>query len=530
MLLPPLDSLGAGGAALRRGVPTGGQSAGAGSSMAAPRAAASCCLDGVLEINVGGRVFVTRRSTLAAVRDSRLAELFGEGSAVFTTASRDHDGRVFLDRDGEQFGYVLDYLRRAGQLVGDFSAGTLARLRDEAQYYRLPGLVEEIAAAERQMKQREVYEYSHMMYGPLLVMAGTPYDTAEKVAAERATRDAALTERTNEGWRVDKLCVDPLGVWLDLFLARPTGQWFHPKDGVVLYGRDEQKSAESLTVPCSSRTINAPNGRRRRPSPRNEETPKKRPCVSPRKSTSVAAAAALAEKEATKMALAAAPARAARGLLPTSFEQGALQPEVVFDLIADNNPCQGRRPDFITDADLGKVYVERVQGVPGIARKNRRPPGLQKWSQGDTLWIKRVPGFRYGPHGKGEVWVKAVYGQVLPIGCQGERANGAGTTASVIADAVAKLTKAESATRANVDNADSLANAQAANAAAAAVAVANGLTPKNPTFSYHMYELHWFNDGFDNDSQWRPSLQGPEKADWCVCIPVCLQALPDQHL
>jgi hypothetical protein len=479
--------------------------------MAASDAAGSCCLDAVLEINVGGRVFVTRRSTLAAVRGSRLAELFGEGSAAFTAASRDHDGRVFLDRDGEHFGHVLDYLRRAGQLVGDFSPGVLARLRDDAQYYRLPGLVEEIAAAERQMKQREVYEYCHMMYGPLLVMEGSPYDTAEKVASERATRDAALAERANEGWRVDKLSVDPLGVWLDLFLARPTGQWFHPKDRVVLYGRDEQKPAESLAVPCSSRTINAPNGRRRRPSPAKEETPKKRPCVSPRKSASVAAAAALAEKEATEMALAAAPARAARGPLPTAFEHNALQPEVVYELITDKNPCQGRRPDFITDADLGKIFVEYVQGVPGIARKTRRPPGLQKWSQGDTLWIKRVPGIRYGPHGKGEVWVKAVYGQVLPIGCQGERANGTGTTASVMAEAVAKLTKADSATRANVDNDDSLANvAQAANAAAAvaAVAVANGLTPKNPTFSYHMYELHWFNEGFDDDSQWRPSLQG----------------------
>jgi hypothetical protein len=38
------------------------------------------CLDGILEINVGGRVFSTRRSTLAAVKGSRLGELFGERS------------------------------------------------------------------------------------------------------------------------------------------------------------------------------------------------------------------------------------------------------------------------------------------------------------------------------------------------------------------------------------------------------------------------------------------------------------------
>jgi hypothetical protein len=485
--------------------------------------AGSCCLDGVLEINVGGRVFATRRSTLAAVRGSRLAELFGEGSPAFATASRDHDGRVFLDRDGEHFGHVLDYLRRGGQLVGEFSRGTLAQLREDAQYYRLPGLVGEVAAAERQMKQRKVYEYCHMMYGPLLAMEGTPYDTDEKVASERRRRDDALSERTNEGWKVEKLSVDPLGVWLDLFLARPTDQWFQPKGGVVLYGREERQTAKTLTVPhVQSRTINAPNGRRRRPSLGKQQTPQKRQSVSPRSPVSIAAAAVLAEEEATAIALASAPARAARGPLPTAFEQIALQPEVVYDLITDKNPCQGRRPDFITESDVGNIYVEWVQGVPGVAKKSRRPAGLQKWSQGDTLWIKRVPGIKYGPDGKGEVWVKAVYGQVLPVGCRDERANLARTKAAVMADAVSKLAEADEAvTRANADNNDSLTNeiqaaSAAAAAAAAAAAVANRLTPKNPTFTYHMYEMHWFNDGFDPDSHWRPSLQGNERADWCA--------------
>lgn len=454
---------------------------------------AGSCLDAVLEINVGGRVFVTRRSTLAAVRGSRLAHLFGENSPGFLTASRDQNGRVFLDRDADTFAHVLDYLRRAGQLVGEFSRDALARLREDAQHFGLPGLVAEVDTAEQQMRRREVYEYQHLMYGPLLVLEGTPFDTQEKVASERAKRDTALVERSNEGWRIDKLTVDTHGVWLDLFLARPTGRWFQPKDSALLYGGGGWKIAQSTTLSSATEC----SEKRRRPKVEQDPTPKKRRSAAVRDAASIAAAATLAEREAKAIALASATARAARGPLPTTFELNALRPEVVYDLITDENPCQGRRPERITDSDVGKIYVERVNGVPGQVRKDRRPAGLQKWSQGDTLWIKPVPKIRYGPEGKGQVWVKALYGQVLPAS-----------------------TRPWSPDR---SKAAALAQASAAATASPAAAL-------EPTFSYHMYEVHWFNEGFEFDRQCRPSFQCAEKADWCAvptaarCSVVCCLA------
>lgn len=483
---------------------------------------AGACLDAALEINVGGRVFTTRRSTLAAVQGSMLAELFGERSTAFLTAPRDHDGRVFLDRDAESFAHVLDYLRRSGQLVGEFSPDALARLRDDARHFGLPHLVEEVDAAERQMREHKVYEYRHMMYGPLLALAGTPYDTEEKVAAERDQRDITLTEWSNEGWRIDKLSVDIHGVWLDLFLARPTGRWFKPNGyGVLLEGVGKRPPMPVSSAPRSL------NGRRRRSKAWEDETSKKRRVGRHRDIASVEAAATGAEKGAMEMALATAPARAARGPLSTRFEHSALLPEVVYDLITDKNPCQGRRPDFITDADVGKIYFERVQGVPGLTRKDRRQRGLQKWSQGDTLWIKQVPNIRYGPHNRGQVWVKAVYGQVLPAGCQGGTKNNVKGAKAAAAKAQAQMaattniagdTNALTSTTGAVTAAAVAAAATAA--AAAAAAVDAGLNAPDQTFSYHMYELHWFNEGFDIDSggtnQWRPSLQGDEKADWCA--------------
>jgi len=57
-----------------------------------------------IELNVGGRVFATTRTTLVSGRgaNSKLAALVSEPSP---------DGSFFLDRDGQLFQHVLNYLR-----------------------------------------------------------------------------------------------------------------------------------------------------------------------------------------------------------------------------------------------------------------------------------------------------------------------------------------------------------------------------------------------------------------------------------
>ena len=58
------------------------------------------------------------------------------------TLSRDSDGAVFIDRSGENFNYVLDYLR--GNIVGIddflFDEKTRKKLIKEAEYYQLEGM------------------------------------------------------------------------------------------------------------------------------------------------------------------------------------------------------------------------------------------------------------------------------------------------------------------------------------------------------------------------------------------------------
>ena len=70
----------------------------------------------VVELNVGGQVYVTKHSTLLSVPDSTLASMFSPssprgGARRRGELTRDSRARFFIDRDGFLFRYVLDYLR-----------------------------------------------------------------------------------------------------------------------------------------------------------------------------------------------------------------------------------------------------------------------------------------------------------------------------------------------------------------------------------------------------------------------------------
>lgn len=91
----------------------------------------------VVSLNVGGQKFKTTATTLrkAPFFDSLLRHA-GEGS-IGTT--RDEDGHIFVDRSGEFFSYLLEFLRSGHWLLGDRSTDLefVELLREEAEFYGL---------------------------------------------------------------------------------------------------------------------------------------------------------------------------------------------------------------------------------------------------------------------------------------------------------------------------------------------------------------------------------------------------------
>ncbi|CAG7823710.1 unnamed protein product [Allacma fusca] len=91
--------------------------------------------DPVIELNVGGVFYATQLSTVRK-EPGRLAEMFSQG---LDGVARDAKGKVFIDRDGVLFRYVLDYLRNQSIILPE-NFHEKARLRAEAEFFQLDGL------------------------------------------------------------------------------------------------------------------------------------------------------------------------------------------------------------------------------------------------------------------------------------------------------------------------------------------------------------------------------------------------------
>ena len=118
-----------------------------------------------VKLNVGGKVFCTSRQTLQSVQGSFLARLtdptspFRKGYRVHRSFANDDDDNesgledreYFIDRDGELFSYILNYLRDGKILFCWPSRNLLPQLRREAEFYGLGDLVDLV---ERQLHVR----------------------------------------------------------------------------------------------------------------------------------------------------------------------------------------------------------------------------------------------------------------------------------------------------------------------------------------------------------------------------------------
>lgn len=108
----------------------------------APGSEDSAPFPDIIELNVGGQVYITRHPTLLSVPGSLLWEMFSQKNT--RSLARDSKGRFFVDRDGFLFRYILDFLRDR-RLVLPEHFPERGRLQREAEYFVLPELVKLLA-------------------------------------------------------------------------------------------------------------------------------------------------------------------------------------------------------------------------------------------------------------------------------------------------------------------------------------------------------------------------------------------------
>lgn len=100
--------------------------------------------DDIVDLNVGGTCYTTKRQLLTKHPNSLLGEWFKAPET--SSLAKDRNGRYFIDRDGQLFRYILDYLRN-DQLILPVRFAERQRLLCEAQHYKLRQLAEELTPA-----------------------------------------------------------------------------------------------------------------------------------------------------------------------------------------------------------------------------------------------------------------------------------------------------------------------------------------------------------------------------------------------
>ncbi|CAE7261993.1 KCTD16 [Symbiodinium necroappetens] len=96
----------------------------------------------VVKLNVGGRHYVAAASTLTSQGGMLAAMLQGPFSS-----SELVDDAFFIDRDGEMFRYIMEYLRCGTvEVPWTMPKGILKQLEREADFFALPGLVHHVRA------------------------------------------------------------------------------------------------------------------------------------------------------------------------------------------------------------------------------------------------------------------------------------------------------------------------------------------------------------------------------------------------
>lgn len=92
----------------------------------------------IVKLNVGGRVFVTTKSTLTDSGMNMLSAMIQHSNPAQLV-----DDHLFIDRDPETFRWILSYLRGSKVLPPKDSID-IALLREEAEYFALDELTNRI--------------------------------------------------------------------------------------------------------------------------------------------------------------------------------------------------------------------------------------------------------------------------------------------------------------------------------------------------------------------------------------------------
>lgn len=128
----------------------------------------------VIKLNVGGKKFFAKRETLCD--STYFKNLLGQADKNTSFSEKDKD-EIFIDRDGNMFRHVLQYLRT--KTVYAYDMNTLTKLKVEAEYFGLDNFMNDIEKKESQIEDN-MDEYSFIDTNTLLNLYAETLNSDQK--------------------------------------------------------------------------------------------------------------------------------------------------------------------------------------------------------------------------------------------------------------------------------------------------------------------------------------------------------------
>lgn len=112
-------------------------------------------LHGRVQLDVGGRIFSTTVETLTSEKDTYFTALLSKQWEL----EKDEQGRIFIDRNGDLFAEILDYMRNPSEFILP-EERLRKRLIGEAKFYKLKSFLEVLTEPERKEEERKARPFS----------------------------------------------------------------------------------------------------------------------------------------------------------------------------------------------------------------------------------------------------------------------------------------------------------------------------------------------------------------------------------
>jgi hypothetical protein len=207
-------------------------------------------VDEMISLNVGGIIYVTTKSTLMKYPGTMLSRMFSGDHCI----TKDEGGNYFLDRDGNLFSYILNYLR-TGQFP-ELSRKELLELREEAEYYAISPLVK---ALDFSIESIIVSKFAVLRYNENNTFNNLSWQGMTEPCDLKIGQtlykciDDVLTEVDSRGWELVHFGGDgnTEGGWKYVFKKRPT---FPSARLQQPYFNDNNPPASAMTERNTSRS------------------------------------------------------------------------------------------------------------------------------------------------------------------------------------------------------------------------------------------------------------------------------------